>query len=357
MALTPDGVREMEAARGRGARPGGRRRGREHPRRGVQGGRRRDRWRCSRGVGQGRDGREGEGTAGLRVRAPSPRPHALHLPAPGRVPEGGAGVVRRRHHRHRLRDGDARRRRPPAARSDERGGRPARRPGRCPLPRGAAGRARRAPRWRARRAAGPRRRDRCGQRRVELGVDRRGHGSGGEPPRQEPRPPSLRRPDPQGPDHNPGVEPRHRRALHRGGRPRDRRRAGRRRSCAGGDHRADGGHHEAGCGDRRRGHRPGRLRGDVTRDHPPRPHLRGARRRPLLRRQHAGRGARDLHPCAHERHAPLPRGGGGARRHRGMPQGSRAGPRAEHRGRPGGERGGGRGARACRPARRAMASR
>ena len=104
------------------------------------------------------------------------------------------------------------------------------------------------------------------------------------------------------------------------------------------------GHHEAGRGDRRRGHRPGRLRGDVPRDHPPRPHLRGARRRPLLRRQHARRGAGHVHPRAHQRHAPLPRGGGGARRHRGLPQGPRAGPGPQHRGRSGGERGGGRGA-------------
>ena len=44
--------------------------------------------------------------------------------------------------------------------------------------------------------------------------------------------------------------------------------------------------------------------------------------------QHARRGAGHLHPRAHERHPPLPRRGGGARRHRGLPQGPRARPRA-----------------------------
>ena len=106
----------------------------------------------------------------------------------------------------------------------------------------------------------------------------------------------------------------------------------------------DGRHDEAGRGDRRRRHRPGRLRRDVPRDHPPRPRLREARRRALLRRQHARRGAGHVHPRPHQRHAPLPRRGRGARRHRGVPQGPGAGARSQHRGRSGGERGRGRGA-------------
>ena len=50
--------------------------------------------------------------------------------------------------------------------------------------------------------------------------------------------------------------------------------------------------HEAGLGDRRCRHRPGRLFRDLARHHPCRPHLRSRRRDPLLRGQHAGRGCR-----------------------------------------------------------------
>ena len=57
------------------------------------------------------------------------------------------------------------------------------------------------------RAPGPGRRHRRRQRRVELGVDRPGHGGRGPPARPQHRPPALRRPDPQGPDHDPGLEP------------------------------------------------------------------------------------------------------------------------------------------------------
>ena len=83
------------------------------------------------------------------------------------------------------------------------------------------------------------------QRRVELGVDRGRHGGRGQPPRQEPRPPALRRPDPQGPHHHARVEPRHRGALHRRGRPRHRRRARGRWPGPRRDHRADGRDDEA----------------------------------------------------------------------------------------------------------------
>ena len=336
-----DGVprRRRAGAGGRGPRG-------QHPRRGLRRRRRRDRRRRRGGVGAGRDGREGQGAAGVGVRATcattsrcsptctwpptrrSPRPccdagttgvayetvmradGALPLLAPmsevaGRLavqagarfleaPQGGRGVLL--------------------------GGAPGVQPARVVV-------------------IG------AGNVGLELGVDRGRHGGGGQPPRQEPRSPALRRPDPQGPHHHPGLQPRHGRALHRRGRPRDRRRARGRRPGPGRDHRAHGRDDEAGRGDRRRRHRPGRLRGDVPRDDPPRPHLRRARRRPLLRGQHARRGAGHVHPRAHQRHPPVPRRGGRARRHRGLPAGSGARARAQHRGRPGRQRGRRRGAR------------
>jgi alanine dehydrogenase len=52
----------------------------------------------------------------------------------------------------------------------------------------------------------------------------------------------------------------------------------------------DAGHDEAGLGARGRGDRPGRLL-ETHVDHAHRSHLRGRRRVPLLRREHAGRGA------------------------------------------------------------------
>ena len=59
-------------------------------------------------------------------------------------------------------------------------------------------------------------------------------------------------------------------------------------------------------GDRRRRHRPGRLRRDHPRDDPHRPRLRAARGRPLRRRQHPRRGAVHVDVRAHQRHAALP---------------------------------------------------
>ena len=50
------------------------------------------------------------------------------------------------------------------------------------------------------------------------------------------------------------------------------------------------------CGDRRRRRRPGRLHRDDPRDDARRPGLRAARRHPLRRRQHAGRGAAHVAP-------------------------------------------------------------
>ena len=39
------------------------------------------------------DGREGEGAEGRGVRLPAPRPHAVHLPPPRRLPRGGQGAA------------------------------------------------------------------------------------------------------------------------------------------------------------------------------------------------------------------------------------------------------------------------
>ncbi len=55
----------------------------------------------------------------------------------------------------------------------------------------------------------------------------------------------------------------------------------------------------------RRRHRPGRLLRDLACDDPCRADLRGRRRDPLLRRQHAGRRAGHLGACAQQRHAAL----------------------------------------------------
>ena len=55
----------------------------------------------------------------------------------------------------------------------------------------------------------------------------------------------------------------------------------------------------------RRRDRPGRLLRDLAPDDPPRPDLRGRRDHPLLRRQHARRGADHLDPRAHQRHPAL----------------------------------------------------
>ncbi len=61
-------------------------------------------------------------------------------------------------------------------------------------------------------------------------------------------------------------------------------------------------------GARRHLDRPGRLLRDIARDDALRPDVRGRRRRALLRRQHAGRGAAHLHLRAHERDLAVRRG-------------------------------------------------
>ena len=125
-----------------------------------------------------------------------------------------------------------------------------------------------------------------------------------------------------------GLQPGHRGALRGRGRPRHRRGAGGWRPGPDGGHRGHGALDAARCRDRGRRHRPGRLRRDLARDDAPRPDLRGPRRRALLRGQHPRRGARHLDARPHQRHPPLPRGAGRARHRRGLPPGSDAGRRA-----------------------------
>ena len=84
-------------------------------------------------------------------------------------------------------------------------------------------------------------------------------------------------------------------------RPRDRRRARPRRQGAARRHARAARADEAQRGARRRLDRPGRLLRDLAADDPLRPHLRGRRHHPLLRGQHARRGADHLDLRADER--------------------------------------------------------
>ena len=103
---------------------------------------------------------------------------------------------------------------------------------------------------------------------------------------------------------------------------------------------------EARRGPRRRRDRPGRLLRDLAPDHPPRPDLRGRRDHPLLRRQHARRGADHLDPRPHQRDPSLRDLARGQRRRRRDQEGPRPAARSQRGGRrgdtPGGRRGGGR---------------
>ena len=80
--------------------------------------------------------------------------------------------------------------------------------------------------------------------------------------------------------------------------------------------RADAGRDEGGRGVLRRRDRPGRLRRDLTSDHPHRPRLRRRRRHPLLRREHARRGSDHVDEGADERDASVRRGDRGPRAQR-----------------------------------------
>ena len=139
----------------------------------------------------------------------------------------------------------------------------------------------------------------------------------------------------------------------RGARPRRPRAVRRPPRAAGAD--------EARRGAGRRRDRPGRLLRDLAPDHPPRPDLRGRRDHPLLRRQHARRGADHLDPRADQRDPALrdrarrPRGGGGDPARPGPAARGQRRRRAGHP--PGGRRGRRHGVRAGRAGPRACATR
>ena len=63
--------------------------------------------------------------------------------------------------------------------------------------------------------------------------------------------------------------------------------------------------HAPGLGAGRRGHRPGRVLRDLPADHPRGADVHRPRRRPLLRGQHAGRGAQHVHLRPEQRHPAL----------------------------------------------------
>ncbi len=99
----------------------------------------------------------------------------------------------------------------------------------------------------------------------------------------------------------------------------------------------------AACGARRRGDRPGRLLRDVEADHPSRPDVRGRRRDPLLRHEHARRGADHVHLRAHQRDPAVRARARRPRGRRGRPARPRPEARDQRRRRqghpPGGRRG------------------
>ena len=140
-------------------------------------------------------------------------------------------------------------------------------------------------------------------------------------------------------------------ALDRGGAarhgPRDRRRARPRRPRAARDQPRAARPDEAQRRARRRRDRPGRLLRDLEADHPLRPDLRGRRDHPLLRREHARRGADHLDLRAHQRDPSLRALARRQRRRRGARR-ARPGPAArdQRRRRQGHAPGGGRGRRA-----------
>ena len=112
------------------------------------------------------------------------------------------------------------------------------------------------------------------------------------------RRPDLARPDPDG-----HVQPARGRAAGDAGGPGDRRGARPRGEGAASGHGGHGRAHAAGRRDRGHLDRSGRLLRDVARDDALGPDVRGARRGPLLRREHAGRGAAHLDVRAHQRDA------------------------------------------------------
>ena len=237
-----------------------------------------------------------------RIRAGQTLFTYLHL-APAPAADAGADGVGR--DVHRLRDGRDRRPQAAAARADERGGRPAGAADGRDEPREAEGRPRHPARRRARRAAGEGGRAGRRHRRLQRGADRGRHAGRRVGARALRRPYARARHDARRPHHALDLEPPRGRGGDRRRRPRDRRGTGARREGAAprdARHaRPDEARRRAG----RRRDRPGRLLRDVAADHALRPGLRGRRRRPLLRREHAGRRADHVHEGPHERDAAV----------------------------------------------------
>ena len=316
VAATPEGRARAGACRALGGRPvGGRRRlGAARRRLHVRG--RRGPAGRRRGLRRRGHDPQGEGAAAAGVRALPRGADPVHVPPSGgrrgadAVPGGalgrGGGV----------RDRAAARRPPAAAGADVRDRRPDGSALRGEQPGAAQGRARGADRrclgGRARARGRPRR----GHGRDERGVDRGRHGGRGHDRRQERRAAAVRRSDLARPDPDGDVQPARRRAAGDVGRPGDRGRAGSRCEGAAAGDRGHGGAHAARS--RRRGHldRPGWLLRDVAHDDALGPDVRGARRGPLLRGEHAGRGPAHLDVRAHQRDDPVrdrdrePRSGG-----------------------------------------------
>ena len=192
-----------------------------------------------------------------------------------------------------------------AAGAHERGGGQDRHPGRRVHAREADGRPRAAAGRRARRGG----RQGAGHRRRRGGHERRHdrHRHAGRDLRVRPQP----RPPARAGEH-PELARVHGVRLHAGDRaapgrrrPGDRRGAGARRQGAARGHARAAEADEAQRGAGGRVDRPGRLLRDQPADHPLRPHLRGRRHHPLLRGQHARRGADHLDLRADQRDAAV----------------------------------------------------
>ena len=268
-----------------------------------------------------------------RVRLLPQGPHPLHVPAPRHRARADAGARAARRGRRRVRDHRARGRQPPAPAADERGRRSHGRAGRRDVPREGARRqgrpARRRPGHAARARGHPRRR----RRRPQRGDHRGRHGRAGHRARR-----ARRRRWPTSRTSSAAPSRRSTRT------PRTSRRwRARAPTCVIGAVLVTGaaapklvteelvGEDEHGQRHRRRRGRPGRLHRDLPADDARPPDLRGARRRPLLRPEHAGRGAADEHLGAHEHDHPLRGARSPTTGSRRPPRPTRAAPRASTR--------------------------
>ncbi|CAA9538432.1 MAG: Alanine dehydrogenase, partial [uncultured Solirubrobacteraceae bacterium] len=318
--------------RPRGRDPERRRRGLDDHRRRLRGAGRAHPARRRRGVRRGPAHHEGQGAAARGGRAPATAPHALHLPAPRARPFAHQGPHGLRRDVHRVRDRRGLRGPVAAAGADERGRGQARDPGRRVHAREAARRPRRAARRRPRR----RRRQGHGHRRRrgrhERRVHRDRHAGRGLRLRPQHRPAARARARARLPRVDGVLEHARDRAAPTRDGPRHRRGPRRRRARPEGHHAPTARAHEEERGDGRRGDRPGRLLRDLAADDALRPDLRGRRDHPLLRGEHARRGARDVDVRLDERDDALRDHAGVEGRPRGTVRGPAVHARAERRG-------------------------